>query len=210
MTTELLAGALDQFRNTVHELVGTRSGTISTDDGHKRAVGDSLYQLMKDSITGVIRESEGSSEKRSTPPLWLDCSSWIDSVDREVRSWGFSGEGPSEHATVNRLFAMADAGWRPDDVTVLNNATRIITKWIVKAENLLDGERRFTIAASCPACNESTIRKRDSAGEWVRQPALQVNAQGAHCVACQTYWAPEYFDLLASAIGCEKPAGVLE
>ncbi|MCD2099585.1 hypothetical protein QNA24_29900 [Rhodococcus qingshengii] len=209
MTTELLAGALETFRNTVHELVGTRSGTITTDDGHKRAVGDSLYQLMKDSITGVIRESEGSSEKRSTPPLWLDCSSWLEETDRTVRSWGFSGEGPSEHATVNRLFAMADAGWRPDDVAVLNEATRIITKWITKAENLLDGERRFDLVAACPSCGETSVRRRDSAGEWVRQPALQVGAQGCVCIACEHYWGPERFLHLAAVLGCND-IGVLE
>ena len=210
MTTELLAGALDQFRNTVHELVGTRSGTISTDDGHKRAVGDSLYQLMKDSITGVIRESEGSSEKRSTPPLWLDCSSWLEETDRTVRSWGFSGDGPSKHATVNRLFAMADAGWRPDDVAVLNEASRIITKWITKAENLLDGERRWTLAAPCPNCGATHSMRRDGAGELVRQPALQVGAQGCMCLACEYRWSPEYFIHLAQVLECGIPEGVLE
>lgn len=209
MTTELLAGVLESFRDAVHDLVGTRAGSIHTDDGYRRVAGDSLYVLMRESITGVVRESEGSSEKRSTPPLWLDCSSWSDTVDRDVKSWWLDSEGPSEHATVNRLFNMADAGWTPEHVETLKTATRIISKWITKAETLLDGERRFDLVASCPACGEAHSLRRDSAGELVRQPALQVSAQGCVCLSCEAYWGPERFLMLAAALGCND-IGVLE
>lgn len=209
-STEHLAGAIERFQHAVHLLVGTRSGSIDTDQGYKRVAGDSLYVLMRDSVAGIVRESEGSAEKRSTPPLWLDCSSWVDTVDRASREWWLNGTGSHEHATVNRLYALADTGWRPQDVPWLNAATSTINGWVRKAENLLDGGRRWSLSAPCPNCGATHSARRDSAGELVRQPALQVTTLGCVCLACEYHWSPEYFVHLSQVLECSTPEGVLE
>ncbi len=211
-TVERLPFVVDKFRDAVHALVGTRSGVIDTDGGQRRVVGDSLYQTMRDSVAGLVRDTTGSKGWRSTPPLWLDCESWITDVDREVRSWHADGTG-SDHGTVNRLHALADTGWRPQDASWLKDATRVLWSWVAKADNLLDGDtkRQWDLVAPCPNCSTATVRRRDSGGDWVRQAAIQVDARtGAQCLNCETHWSPEYFGLLASAIGCELPEGVLE
>lgn len=210
-TAERLPFVINKFRDAVHALVGTRSGVIDTDTGQRRVVGDSLYQTMRDSVAGLVRDTTGSKGWRSTPPLWLDAEQWIDDVDREVRTWHHDGTGP-DHATVNRLHALAELGWRPQDAQWLKDATRFLWSWVAKADNLLDGDTKHTwsLVAACPACGTATRRVRDSAGDWVRQAALQVDSTGCVCAECETRWSPEHFALLASALGCELPEGVLE
>lgn len=210
-TAERLPFVIDKFRDAVHALVGTRSGVIDTDSGQRRVVGDSLYQTMRDSVAGLVRDTTGSKGWRSTPPLWLDAEQWIDDVDREVRTWHQDGTGP-DHATVNRLHALAESGFRPQDAQWLKDATRFLWSWVAKADNLLDGDtkHKFDLVVACPACSARYTYVIDSGGERKRQAALQVDSSGCVCAECETYWDPSRFGLLAAALGCELPEGVLE
>jgi hypothetical protein len=54
------------------------------------------------------------------------------------------------------------------------------------------------------------VYHRDSAGELVRQPALQIGVWGCECMACRAFWAPDRFVFLARVLGYELPEGVLE
>lgn len=211
-TAEHLAYTVTKFRDAIHALIGTQTGVINTDSGQRRVVGDSLYMIMRDSVGGLVRDSAGAKGWRSTPPLWLDVEAWIDTVDRTVREWFWDGVGSSEHATVNRLHALSQLGFRPQDAEWIKSATSELWSWVAKADNLLDGDtkHRFDVVAPCPACGVQTVRRRDSAGEWVRQAALQVDANGCTCANCETTWTPQYFGILANALGCELPEGVLE
>ncbi|WP_424712782.1 DUF7340 domain-containing protein [Mycobacteroides abscessus] len=65
-------------------------------------------------------------------------------------------------------------------------------------------------SAPCPACQKRWVYRRDSSGENVRQPALQLTAQGCSCQACRYTWDPSYFVHLARVLECPLPEGVLE
>jgi len=67
------------------------------------------------------------------------------------------------------------------------------------------------VTAPRPACGATTVFCRDSAGELVRQPALQIVAEhGCTCQACNYCWAPAHYLYLARVLGYELPPGVLE
>jgi hypothetical protein len=67
------------------------------------------------------------------------------------------------------------------------------------------------LSAPCPACGAKSAFKRDSAGERVRAPALQIITElGCTCLVCRHTWAPELYLHLARVLGFETPAGVIE
>jgi hypothetical protein len=83
----------------------------------------------------------------------------------------------------------------------------------------VDGPRRGTaqpatrqaLLGAVPACGATTVYRKDSTGELVRQPALQIVAEhGCTCQACRYTWAPSHYLLLCKVLGFELPAGVLE
>ncbi len=196
----------------MHDLVGMRTTQIQTDgDGFRTVVGDSLYQVMSDSIQGLIRDQDSAAGWRSVPPVWTECSEWLRDVDVEVKAWWSDGTGVNK-ATVNRLHALLDHAWGPDDVDQLRGYTDHLIHWTRNANTLLDGDltHKWELRAPCPACGTRTHLVEDSTGERIRQFALQVDQYGATCGACKYTWGRSYFEHLALTIGCETPAGVLE
>jgi uncharacterized protein with PIN domain len=62
---------------------------------------------------------------------------------------------------------------------------------VLKIDALVNPQSIKTVSAPCPNCNSRFIYRRDSAGESVRQPALQIIAEvGCTCQACGAFWAP--------------------
>ena len=62
----------------------------------------------------------------------------------------------------------------------------------------------------CPACNATAVYRRNSAGENVRVPALQIIAeQGCTCLVCHASWTPDRYLLLCRVLGFDLPRGVL-
>ncbi|BDE13500.1 hypothetical protein Mkiyose1665_18330 [Mycobacterium kiyosense] len=67
------------------------------------------------------------------------------------------------------------------------------------------------VSAPCPACGAATAYRRDSAGELVRVPALQIVTEtGCTCQVCRHTWGPGLFMHLARVLGFGAPTGVLE
>lgn len=208
-----LPGVLNQLRDAVSALTDPQAVTTATGT----RFGDSLYQQLLDALPG--RKLERSGHARSVPPMWLDCADLLADIDTTVRTWQPHAGDERDPATVRRLRLLEARPWRPQDSPALQTYTAKLRAWERRIRDLLDdGERdRFLYAANsktlaaCPACAETVVYRRDSAGERVRQPALRIRGDGTTiCGACQTSWGPEKALFVARLLGYEMPAGVLE
>ena len=223
MTTELirpdLPAARHAFTDAIHALVGRTTTWLQRDPDttEPNAVwGDSRYQQLLDYTPGGAGH-RGASVARSVPPIAVDAITIRDTIDRTVRQWqpdagtfdGNLADRADTPETVRRLHLLADHGWTPDDVPTLDTMTAKLTVWAQKIDDLLDPPRRWTLPSPCPACNTATVYRQDSAGETVRQPALQIGTHGCECMECRTFWDPTHFAFLARTLGT-MPDGVLE
>ncbi|WP_068059301.1 DUF7341 domain-containing protein [Nocardia xishanensis] len=214
-TPELVAGAHTAFVDAVHALIGLRPDTITRDDGTTTIVLDSLYAELLEARHGEQRsDPTAGTVYKSRPPLWIDAASLLHQIDRTVAGWWrhLPADDHGLPATVRRLHALVDHDWRPQDVGELRRMTRTVEDWVQRVKTLLPEEVTHTweLRAACPACGETTLHVDDGSGELVRRAVLQANQSGAHCLACTTTWAPEYFAILARTIGAGLPEGVLE
>ncbi|MDT0223478.1 hypothetical protein [Gordonia sp. AC31] len=165
---------------------------------------DSLYEQLAAMIAGAQGTQLGGTA-RSMPPLWVDAADLITTIDRDIAALE-----PEPGTTIERLHRIADRGWRPQDVDHIDNLTAQITRWAQSIQDLLDPPKRKALPNPCPHCNTAIVYRKDSAGEVVRQPALQIGPHGCECQNCYTNWGPGYFRHLAAVLGYPLPEGVLE
>ncbi|GAA4756177.1 DUF7340 domain-containing protein [Gordonia alkaliphila] len=195
-----LPGARKAFADAVHALAGRTSTTFTRDDGTPDIVfGDPLLDQLADRVTGTQGAGGTRGHAGSKAPIVIDAVDLLATIRRTITSWIPSGN----------LHVLAEQPWRPQDVPLLTERTRLIHTWTNKARSLLDPPRRWTIPAPCPACGTATVYRQDGAGDTVRQPALQIGPDGCQCQHCLHTWAPEYFAHLARTLGT-LPANVLE
>jgi hypothetical protein len=216
-TTELVAGAHAAFTDAVHALIGLRPDVLERDDFTQPIVRDSLYvELMEARFGERVGETVRRQGTGSRTPGWTDAISLLDRIDRRVKSWWPAApfEPATQPLTVRRLYALCDYQWCPvpEDLGMLRRMTRDVQAWVERANALLPTEvtHTYELRAACPACGETTTQVDDGSGELVRQYVLQASQSSARCVACETNWDPGQYRLLASMIGADMPAGVLE
>ncbi|UQE73852.1 hypothetical protein MYK68_14045 [Gordonia sp. PP30] len=194
------------LEDAVHALVGRTTDHITRGDGTTELVfGASIYVQLVERRAGAQGTRNGS-HARSMPPVVLDVIDLLAEIDATVPSWlpreaARPARWVGPESTINRLWALADAPWRPQDVPTLRTITPVIEAWTTKALALIDPPRRWTIPAPCPACGATTVYRPDSAGEVVRQPALQVTEHGCQCQHCKHLWEPQLFAHLARTLG---------
>lgn len=164
----------------------------------------SLYDTLATNL--AARQGDTRTPAQSLPPLWVDAMQLRAEIDTTVRRWR-----PVKATTPQRLTSLAEKPWRPMDTDEVTSMARQVSSWCDSIVNLLDPEHRKFINAACPSCGKSTVYKRDTAGETVRQPALVVITQvGATCQHCEAHWSPDRYLFLCRLLGFELPAGVLE
>lgn len=178
----------------------------------------SLYTQLTDAIPGQYLGRTGL--QRSQPPLWIDAADLLTEINTTTRAWHpdtiawFTGFVfviiPIHHTTPGRLRLLAQCRWRPQDTAQITRYANQIETWIKRIETLFAEHHVKHLPAPCPACDKKIVYRRDSAGELVRQPALQITTNGCECQACHTIWGPELFMHLARVLGYPTPAGVLE
>jgi hypothetical protein len=106
---------------------------------------------------------------------------------------------------------LAARPWRPQDTRSVEQIPGNVESWAVQIGALLDPQHVKHFSAACPACGATTVYRRDSAGERVRMPALQIVAEtGCTCQACRHTWLPHHYLLLCTVLGFGPPAGILE
>lgn len=210
-------GNLPEARRELHDaicdLVNPRPQYTDTDDGTVWL--DSLYIQLQGAVPGEKQHRSGVA--RSQPPAWIDAIDTLRDIDSAVTGWeprwpaipGNLSNDP-EPPTVLRLRIIALRAWRPQDTAEVKKIAAKIRYWVDRITTLLADTHVKHISAPCPACGKTTVYRKDSGGELVRQPALQITAMGCQCQACKTTWAPDLYMHLARVLGYDLPAGVLE
>ncbi|MCH5645146.1 hypothetical protein [Gordonia sp. ABSL49_1] len=165
---------------------------------------DSLYTQLHTMLGGAQGTQLGNTA-RSMPPLWIDATDLLNTIDRGIAT---IDNGPGD--TTTRLHRIADRTWRPQDVTTIETLTAQLWRWTHAIQELLNPTPRKALPNPCPNCSTSVVYRKDSAGDTIRQPALQIGTHGCECQHCHTIWAPEYFRHLANVLGYALPEGVLE
>lgn len=189
----------------VHALVGDRSTFLDRDAGSvgpSVVWGESRYrQLLGGRPPSAV--SAAHRPPTSQPPTELDSVALADEIDRTARAWTVGEPAPqyTPAATIARLRAVAGHQWAPEDMVWVQAATRQIWGWCDRIDNLLDPPARWTLPVSCPECGHDHYHRHDSAGDWVRTPALTISAEQAMCGACEATWEPEQFPWLARLVG---------
>lgn len=220
-----LPAALNQLHDAIHTLTQPRPQYVDRDNDQPIITWlDSWYTTLQDAVAGQTGPRSGG---RNTLPLWTDALDLLNEIDTAVQAWhpkepiydgDLTPENPPTPITIRRLHAIEKRKWRPQDVNGINQIVTCLEAWVKTIETTLDGQRiRFLYAAEskhlakCPACDTDIVRRKDSSGETVRQPALQIHPDGStHCIACRYTWGPERMQILAAALGYPLPPGVLQ
>jgi hypothetical protein len=201
-----LPAALRRFDKAITALAGPQPQIIDT----RLRYTDSRYEQLHRAVRGQQGRRFGGT---NTIPLWTDALDLLTDITHTVRAWYQHGrtddDPPTAPTVLGRLDTIALRAWRPQDVHVLDDYSTRIDAWTAAIDTLLDDVHTMELTVACPACATRTVQ-RDRGGEMVNKAALQINADGCHCLECRTHWAPEYFRHLARVIGCPPPAGILE
>lgn len=170
-----------------------------------------LYLQLSAAICGQQGSGNGL-HARSLPPVWVDAADQLNNIDLMVSVWPTGSAGD----TLRQLRALSAKTWTVDDAKTVRRLAGIINAWADDIETLLNHDHVKYIngtdgrPAPCPACGTDTIEKRDSAGELIRTPALQiVTEKGCTCVACGYVWEPKHYLDLIDQLGFDRPEGVL-
>ena len=199
-----LPATLTQLGDAIHRLCGPQSRFI---DG-KLLYAQSRYMQLLDSIAGEQVNTGGGGGSKSQPPCWLDAVKLVDEIDTAIAiaQPAYTGVPP----TVGRLRWIEKRSWRPQDCHQIEQITRAVAEWADEIDALLDPPQRWTLPDPCPACGEKTAYRRDSGGDRVRGPALQIDTKTCRCNNCHAMWPREKFEWLGLLLGRNKPEGVVE
>lgn len=207
-----LPAARKALSTAVHNLIG-RTSTFIDDQPYW---GDSLYVQLREALVTPQQKGTGA-HAGSQPPVWIDAADLLREIDTAVEAWQpnagvFDGDLSEEPTpeTVRRLDLLDSRKWRPQDSNGVQQIADACVSWTVKIGQLLDPVAKWTLPNPCPACATSVVYRRDSGGESVRQPALQIGPLGCECQKCRTVWGPDLFVHLSRVLGYQLPEGVLE
>jgi hypothetical protein len=202
MTDErTLPDALRQLENAITALIDPRPTTIA----NNVIWIDSIYTELRHAIHG---HRAGSTRQPSEPqpPLWIDGLDLCRDIDDQAKAWEPNPAG-FEHHTVNRLRALLERSWRPQDTGTIENIARGVNVFVRRYTTLTETKAK-TLPNPCPRCNQKwAYRVLD--GERLRQPSLQVTTEECRCLACGANWPAREFRFLAERLlGYAPPEGV--
>jgi len=180
----------------------------------------SLYEQLSGELPATRSDGVGQLARRSLPPVWTDGLNLKIEIDDTTRCWGSdAATAPARLRALAargaatapaRLRALAARAWRPQDAAAVEQIAGHVESWTVSVKSLLSPASVKHISVPCPACGATSVSRRDSAGEPVRAPALQIVTElGCTCQACRYVWSPAYYLHLAKVLGLAAPAGVI-
>lgn len=208
--TFALIAEINELRAAIHRLVAPSPSYIN--NTYIEASG--LYVQLRDAVLGEQSNAGGGGGGKSRPPFWTDAADQLNNIDLMVGVWPTGRAG----STIAQLRALGAKDWQPEQIRQVRTLAGIINAWAEDIIRLLNyehvryipaqnGDRGF---AACPACGQTHVERRDSAGERISSPALQLKPDtGCSCQSCGHFWAPNKFIDLAKELG-RLPAGVLE
>lgn len=209
-----LPAARARLGDAISALVDPKPKNREMDDGTNRIEWvDSLYDQLIDAVPGS--QGNGSRTAQSSPPMCLDAAELKSEIDTATAAWeprpliDASQQAP-QPITIIRLQSLQQRTWRPQDTRSIDQIATNILSWCESITTLLNPVPKWTLPNSCPACDVAIVYRKNSSGETVRQPALQIGPEGCFCQNCHYTWGPQYFTHLAKVLGYELPSGVLE
>lgn len=208
-----LPAARQKLGQAISALIDPKPTTRTLDDGtHCIEWLDSLYDQLTDALPGG--QGNATRTPQSSPPICIDAVDIMTRITTFTTAWeprpniDVSGETPP--IAIIRLQTIDKRTWRPQDTQHIETITAEIEAWCEQIKTLLNPDKRWTLPNPCPACGTAIVYRRNSSGENVRQPALQIGPLGCVCQHCHHAWAPQYFQHLARVLGYELPQGILE
>lgn len=206
-----LPGTTHHLQNAIHALIGLRHDTTTLDDGTTHpTITQSVYNELLEAINGIQGEAAGKSVARSKAPLWVGALSLADVIQKRVREWCPENVAGDHDVTVNRLYALSDASWRPQDVPLMRRYAKQLEIWVEQVEEEVNGgnEHRWEVTAACPSCSVRFQHRQNASGETVRTAVLQLSAKGCSCIACGANWQPAQFEFLATVLDSQAASDI--
>jgi hypothetical protein len=203
-------GSLPEARKRLEDAVsGLVDPQLQVVDGRTHWI-DSAYTQLLEAIPG--EQGSGHGVARSLPPMWIDAADLKHEIETATAAWLPKPvidllDGDATPIAALRLHQLEGKGWRPQDCKAMDQISGIVESWTASIKSLLSPIPRWSLPSPCPNCEKATVYRKDSAGEMVRQPALQVSTTGCTCLACKTVWTPDRFVFLSKVLG-SLPANV--
>lgn len=188
-----LADAKERLEKAVRALVDREVELVAG----ATTSGLSLYEELRESVSGRSGDSAGKRGKTSPPaPLWISAFSLLDEIDTTTRAWiGYAN-------TVVGIQELAARHWTVDETRQVTQLAQAIEEWSDQIEALLN-PRSVQVRRACPACSERHIYRRNSYGDSVRTATLQIDAEGVKCLACTAHWTYAQSEFLRRLLEAE-------
>lgn len=188
-----LADAKERLEKAAASLVGSEMVYLAGNT----AEGLSLYEELRESVSGRSGDSAGKRGKTSPPaPLWISAFSLLDEIDTAARAWS----GCSD--TAQGIQELAARHWTVDETRQVIQLAQAIEEWAISIEALLN-PRSVQVRRACPACGGGHIYRRNSYGESVRTPTLKIDADGVRCLSCAASWTYAQSEFLRRLLEAE-------
>jgi hypothetical protein len=135
-------------------------------------IGPGLYEQVQTMVAGMQGTGNGHAA-RSMPPIWIEAVDIVNDIDTALMAWQVGlPELPRPRprfvsGAAQRIRELGKRSWRPQDTKTLEKITAALVGWAKPP-------RKLHIAAACPACGATTVKRTDSGGERVNLPALQM------------------------------------
>jgi len=159
----------------------------------------SLYQQVAEAVQS--HRAGGGGKWAGQFPFWADALVLLNEIDAEVLKMH-----PAPHGwrgwTVQRLTAVRQRGWRPQDCGVMLGWAEKLDVFAKRAEALF-APKPIPLSDACPECGEKTVY-RNQDGEFVRSAALQITDDGATCGSCKANWPVERLELLGKILAANR------
>ena len=167
-TDGYLPAALDRLYAAVAGLIDPLK---EVHDGAVMAA-PSLYQQLLGAIPTTMGHATVQTGRRSMPPVWTDALDSRVEIDDKTREWqpSLPGRHHARQIAPGGRQAVATTRHTSDVEKIAGN----VESWAVSVKSLLSPAAVKQLSAPCPACGATTAFRRDSAGERVRVPALQI------------------------------------
>ncbi len=188
-----LADAKERLEKAAAALVGSEMVYLAGN----AAEGLSLYEELRESVSGRSGDSAGKRGKTSPPaPLWISAFSLLDEIDTTTRAWiGYAN-------TPAGITELAQRHWTTDQARQVIQLAQAIEEWVTSIEALLN-PRSVQVRRACPACSARHIYRRNSYGDSVRTATLQIDADGVRCLSCTAHWTYAQSEFLQRLLEAE-------
>jgi hypothetical protein len=167
---------------------------------------DPRYTQLRDAIATPAVSGHRRSTPSSQVPAQIDALKLVLLIDGRTRVLTVFSRA---RTTPNRLRALTQIGWRPQDCGQLGTIAGEIESWVCAIDDLFAIPPVY-LPDPCPNCGQSHTHRLADDGQRIRTKALAVTTdRGAYCQSCHDAWPREHLGVLAGMLGYQPLPGVL-